>query len=317
MRRPLTNPGGRAGTAVERTILSGIDLNLVVALHALLRERNVTRAAKSVGLGQSSMSHALARLRAHFGDPLLSPAGRSLVLTERARALIEPVNAAVRELSSVFAAPEPFDPRTSARVFQLAATDNLGLYVLPRLSALLAREAPLIDVRVRHLPADWTTALEDGTFDLKLGRKYPVAGPFHAQDLFVERFACVVRRDHPLQHKPTLRQYAALSHVVVALRDDAPSQVDRVLAEHGLARRVAMTVPHFLVAPFLVAESDLVLTAPERLVARFVEPLGLRLLPLPLRLAGYSLSQVWSERSHADEGHRWLREAIARAAGAE
>lgn len=297
---------------MSRTVLSGIDVNLVVALHALLRERNVTRAAKAVGVGQSSMSHALGRLRAHFADPLLVPAGRSLVPTELARSLVEPVSAAVAQLEAVFAVTEPFDPRKSQRTFQVAAPDNLGLYLLPRLAAVLQREAPLVDVRVHHLSPDWTSRLSAGTYDLKLGRKYPVSGPFHSHDLLVERFTCVVREGHPLRREPTVAEYAALAHLVVTPREEARSHVDRLLAEQGLQRRIAMTVPHFLVAPFIVASSDLVLTASERVLAQFLEMLSLRAVELPLPLATYTLSQVWSERSDADQGHRWFRETVAR-----
>lgn len=302
--------------------LRGINTNLVVALRALLVHRNVTRAAKDVGLTQSSMSHALGQLRAHFDDPLLAPAGRELVLTERGKALVEPVVDAVERLERVFARAEPFDPRTSRRTFQVASSDNMELYVLPRLAAVL-KNAPGIDVRVRALPEDWEKALQRGEIDLKLGRKYPVASGLSSQTLSKERFACVVRRGHPAPSKPTLRDYAELEHLVIAPRGtssvpvssptSAPplGHVDTVLAKHGLRRRVVLTVPHFLVAPFIVAQSDLVLTVPVRLLDWVAKPLRLRRIELPVRLAGYELSQVWAARSRDDEAHRWLRGTIA------
>jgi DNA-binding transcriptional LysR family regulator len=147
-----------------------------------------------VGLSQSSMSHALARLRAHFGDPLLVPAGRKLVLTERGKALVSPVGAVVAELERVFARAEPFDPRTSRRVFGIGATDNLELYVCPQLAATLRKAAPGIDVRIYAIASDWPAALQRGDIELKLGRKYAVSGPLESQDLSHETFACVVRR---------------------------------------------------------------------------------------------------------------------------
>ena len=122
--------------------LHGVDTNLIIALRALLVHQNVTRAAKEVGLSQSSMSHALSRLRAHFDDPLLVPAGRALALTERGKNLMAPVAEAVAHLERVFAPAERFDPRTSHRVFRIAATDNLELYVLPRLAAALQKRRP-------------------------------------------------------------------------------------------------------------------------------------------------------------------------------
>ncbi len=300
-------------------LLRGIDTNLIVALRALLHERNVTRAAKVSGVGQSSMSHALARLRAHFDDALLAQVGRSMVLTERGKALIEPVDLAVAQLERVFLQQEVFDPTTSERVFRIATTDNLELYVLPKLVALLAKEAPNIDLRMHHLTPDWMEALQKGDVDLKLGRKYKLPSGFHSQDLLTERFSCVVRRGHPMVGRLTASQYAELSHVVVAPmlghREVLRSQVDVLLERKSLRRRVVLTVPHFLVALFVVASSDLVLTASERLLSSFAEALELQTVELPLRLSTYKLTQVWAERAHRDQAHQWLRAAIVRAVG--
>lgn len=296
--------------------LGGVDTNLVVPLLALLRHQSVTRAAREVGLSQSSMSHALARLRAHFADPLLVPAGRALVLTERGKALVESVASAVAALERVFAPPEPFHPRASRRVFHFAATDNLELYVLPYLAATLRAEAPGVELRVSALSDDWPAALERGDVDLKLGRKYAVPGSLESQDLSNERFACVVRRGHPAPARPTLREYADLDHIDVTPAIppglEPASRVDALLAKNNLRRRIVMTVPHFLVAAFVVARSDLALTAPSRLLRPFIAALGLRRLTLPLKLGTYTLNLVWAARNRDDEGLRWLRAAIAR-----
>jgi len=299
-------------------LLHGIDTNLIVALRALLQEGNVTRAAKKVGLGQSSMSHALARLRAHFDDPLLVQAGRTLVLTERAKALIGPVELAIAQFERVFLSRDAFDPRTSGRTFRIVATDNLELYLLPKLMAVLAREAPFVDLRFYRLPSNWTEALQRGDCDLKLGRKYAIDPSLHGQDLLEERFVCVLRKGHPLagRKRLTLAEYAGLSHVVVspsaALGDPATGLVDELLRKHGAKRRIALSVPNFLVAPFVIAANDLALTVSARLSGSFERSLRLRVVDLPVRLATYTLNQVWAERAHEDEGHRWLRQTIAR-----
>jgi DNA-binding transcriptional LysR family regulator len=299
--------------------LRGVDTNLIIALRALLHHQNVTRAAKDVGLSQSSMSHALSRLRAHFHDPLLVPVGRELVLTERGKALIAPVADAVGHLERVFAHAERFDPRTSRRVFRIAATDNLELYVLPQLAATLRDAAPGIDVRVCALSQDWIKALQRGDINLKLGRKYVVPDALQSQDLSHELFGCVSRRGHSAPARPSAQEFAALDHLLVAPTAPLAAQpdgvVDALLAKQGLRRRVALTVPHFLVAPFVVATSDLILTAPVRLLTPFIKLLGLRRMELPMKLAGYKLSQVWAVRSRDDEAHRWLRGAVARAFG--
>ncbi|APR74790.1 Transcriptional regulator [Minicystis rosea] len=304
-------------------ILRNIDANLLVALHALLREKNVTRAARRVGREQSSMSHALARLRDHFGDPLLVRAGRGLVLTERAQALIAPVEEAVGMVERVFAASAPFDPRTAARTFHLGTTDNLALYLLPGLVTLLAEEAPSVDLRSHHLPGDWHGALVRGELDLKLGREYELPAGLHAEVLMEERFVCVVRASHPiakaapaLAPRLSLEAYARLDHVVVAPSAapgaDVRGNVDTALARYGLTRRIALAVSHFLVAPHVVASTDLILTTPERLATPFLRPLGLTVVPLPLELRPYRLTQVWAERAQHEPAHAFLRAAVRR-----
>jgi DNA-binding transcriptional LysR family regulator len=300
--------------------LGGVDANLLVSLHALLQERSVTRAARRVGLGQSSMSHSLARLRDLFSDELLVPMGRQLVLTARAKALVGPVERAVASLERVFLEEGSFDPANSDRTFRIASTDNIGLYLLPRLAHLLAREAPGVDLRVEPLGSDWIARLQNGEIDLKLGRRYRLPAGLRSQDLFDEQFICVVASKHPVSEKPSLEEFAALRHLAVTStsveQNGLGGYVDNVLARHGSQRRVAMTVPHFLVAPYIVAASDLALTASKRLLSPFVKTLRLRPIELPARFDTYRLSQVWSQRSDDDDGHAWLRGAVARAAAA-
>lgn len=291
--------------------LAAIDVNLVVALDALLSERNVTRAAKRLGLGQSAASHALARLRRLFDDALLVKVGRELVLTERASALVGPCSSAVAELKRLFETRTQFDPRTARRTFRIVATDNLEVYVLPRLSAILAKEAPFIELRFHHLNPDWPSALLRGDFELKLGRSSKLAPGLRSEELFRDRIVCVARRGHPVGRRLSLRQYASLSHILVAPGGSEPGFIDQALAAAGLERRVAITVPHFLAALCAVAHSDSVLTVPARLLSA-VPGLRLRTVPLPVRVAEYTLTQVWSERHDGDEGHRWLRAAIQR-----
>ncbi len=237
------------------------------------------------------------------------------MLTERAKSLIEPVTRAVAEMERVFAPVERFDPRTSRRVFRVAASDNLVLYVMPKLAAVLAHRAPWIDVRVTALPSDLAAALGRGDIDLKLGRAHPIPTSLEGKTLSREAFACVVRRGHPAHAKPTIAEYAALDHLMIAPTAAAGAEprgaVDTILHERGLERRVRMTLPHFVVAPFVVASSDLALTAPARLIAPFQRSLALRRLTLPFALPSYELAQVWAVRSRDDAGHRWRRETIA------
>ena len=297
--------------------LAGINTNLVVALHALLEEQHVSRAAHAAGLGQSSMSYALARLRAHFDDALLVPEGRRMVPTRLARSLVGPVRQAVHNLETVFSGNARFDPATSKRTFQIASTDNIELALLPRLSRVLQAEAPGVEVRVHPLEENWRSAVREGELDLKVGRLYDPGPGFIQQELLRERFLAAVREGHPLKaRRISLERYATFQHVricpVPRVMDTVADLIDAQLQAVGLARRVVVTVPHFLVAPFIVASSDLMLTAPARVIETFRRSLRLRTVSLALATMDYSFSQVWSERMDGDAGLRWFRGAIQR-----
>jgi DNA-binding transcriptional LysR family regulator len=296
--------------------LSGIDTNLVIALRALLEHRNVTLAGREIGLSQSSMSHALARLRTHFNDSLLVPVGHEMVLTGRAKTLLAPVTEAIACLERVFDPVEHFDPETSRRVFRIAASDNLELYLLPRLAGVLSSTAPGIELRVCPQSDGWMHALQRGDLDLELGCGPNLPSGLESQDLGDEPFACVVRHGHAAPAKPSLQAYAALDHMVVAPTGSASAEpcaeMNRALAKYGLRRRVKMTIPHFMVAPFVVASSELALEAPARLLDPFIKTLRLRRLELPAPLASNKLWQAWVARVHDDPAHRWLRANIAR-----
>jgi DNA-binding transcriptional LysR family regulator len=263
------------------------------------------------------MSYALARLRAHFSDPLLVADGNRMVPTRLARSLAGPVRQAVADLEAVFKGPSAFDPATSRQTFHIASTDNLELLILPRLSRLLRAEAPGIDIRVFPLLEDWRQALRGGELDLKLGRSYDPGPGLVSQELLDERLVAVLRAGHPLKaRRLSVTQYARLLHVRIAtspgMQDTTSDLIDAQLAAQGLSRRVALTVPHFLVAPFVVESSDLVLTAPQRLIDVFRTSLAIRTATPALLKTAYMLSQVWSAHRTDEPALTWLRGAVRR-----
>lgn len=311
MRRRDDPDASDSGSA--STSLKAIDVNLLVALDALLRHQHVTRAARELGVTQSTMSHALSRLREQFEDPLFVVIGRTLVLTERARSLVQPVMEARAGLERVFAPAERFDPASTRRSFRIAATDNLELYVLPSLVAQLNARAPRVDLRVVPLPEDWVLALQRGDIDLKLGRAGPVPPEVRALELSRESFSCVVRLGHPCPSRPTIHQLSELGFLVATPSSPGTpsSRIDDLLAEHGLQRRVVVTVPHFLVAPFVVERSDLAWIAPTRMIASFKDRMKLREIELPFSAGTYRLSQVWAARRHDEDAIVWLRSEVS------
>lgn len=303
--------------ASAATDLRHVDLNLLVALDALLEQQSVTSAAARVGLSPPAMSHALSRLRDLLGDPLLVRAGRSMVLTPGAGALKGRVRALVEELREVLAPVGVRDLRELERTFVVHASDY-ALLVLGALVDGRARvEAP--GVCLQFLPNTDRDAelLRLGEIDLALG-VYPSLPPeIHTQKLFSERLVCVVRTAHPtVRRRLTRERFLELEHIQVAPRGRQGGVVDETLARSGARRRVTRMVPFFLSALHLVAETDCLLTVPER-VARATAPrFGLRVLELPLDVAPYVFQQIWHPRNHADASHRWLRETCVAAAQA-
>lgn len=305
------------GTSIMHAAhVSSVDLNLLVALDALLTERNVTRAAARVGLTQPAMSHALARLRRLFDDPLFVRTRGGILPTSRAEQLQEPIRRALREIEGALHGGPTFDPKTAQATFTIATSDYGAFVLVPDLAAAIAREAPGIDLRVLAIPEPLGSELEDGSIDLVIGLTTGVPESLRRQKLFDERFVCVMREGHPAAEKPlTLTRFLALRHALVAPRGRAGGIVDDLLAARGLSRRVALTVPHFLVAPRVIARTDLVLTLAGRVADAFAEHEGLVVVPPPLALSGFSFHALWHVRRTRDPGHAWLRAKVLDAAG--
>jgi DNA-binding transcriptional LysR family regulator len=297
--------------------LAGIDLNLLVAFDALYSERSVTAAARRVGLSQPAASNALARLRAVFRDPLFVRTPKGMVPTARAIEVADAVHHALETLRSVFAGGTHFDPARAVRAFTIATTDYTEMVVLPLLVKKLASTAPGISLNVRPLrtvPAQH--AFQSGEVDLAIAwhltkRPFDQAG-FYTRSLFEERLVTIARTRHPVvRSRLTLKHFTTLGHVVVAPSDEYHPVVDLVLAERRLRRRVALAVPHFLVAPFIVSQTDLIGTVAGRVATHLRRALGLRLFEPPIRIPPLTTQMVWHERSHADRAHAWFRELVA------
>lgn len=298
--------------------LERLDLNLLVALRALLAERHVTRAAARVGLTQPAMSHALARLRSALGDPLLVRTRAGMTLTARAAELAEPLERTLGELARLLAAPGAFEPARSSRTFHVATTDYVELVLMPAVLARLWREAPNVVVKLRTLDGRGLEELDAGRVDVVLGPLTAAErGSLLAQRVLRERFVCVVRGDHPgVGRRLSLERFLALPHALITPRGESGGIVDTALAKLGARRRIAVEVPHFLVAPFLVEKTDVVLTLAERVARALAPSVRLRVLapPRELDLPGFDVSLVWHERDRADPAHAWFRGVIASAA---
>lgn len=293
-----------------------MDLNLLVVLHHLLETRSVAKSAAALRLTPSAVSHALARLRRAFGDELFVRSSEGLVPTRRAEAVSAQIAGALRDLEGAVTSPG-FAPAAARLTFTIATTDFGALQLLPALLAELEREAPGVVVLVRPLPTEPRAALEDGEVDAMIGVLEGAPPALFKRKLFVERSRVLARRDHPMvrRGKLALSDYLAARHILIAPRGGSGSPVDRHLATLGHARRIATRIPYFVVAPALVAASDLLLTAGERLLETAAQERAVESVPLPFEMPSYTISLVWHARSHEDPAQAWLRERLIAANG--
>lgn len=318
--------------------LAGIDLNLVVAFDALAHERSVTLAAQRIGVTQSAMSHALRRLRALLGDPLLVRGQSGMVLTPHAEQLAVPVRSSLVTLGRALSGPLRFEPGSARRAFRIATPDLFDVLVIPSLLERVRVEAPDVDLSIvpidaRRLPA----LLETGDVDAAIVPRFeqlgaqpialPVTPGLVRRVLFRDDYSCLMRADHPaLRRRDTRKRramkaasralslsieaYAALNHLSVSPGGDGRGAIDRALEQHGLTRRIALRIPAFYTALEMVRRSDLILTAPSAL-ARFVPADGsvVSFAP-PVSVPGHTLNLTWHERFSQDPGHAWLRDVV-------
>lgn len=300
--------------AIMRSLnsLNGVDLNLLVVLDALLAERHVTRAALRINKTQPAVSHALARLRVLFDDPILVRSGGRLEPTARALELAVPLREALSVIGGLMD-ERAFDPMTSDREIRLSMSDYAAEVVLPSLVGRLSRQAPRMALRLVSLGREAAlSAIRSGEVDLAIG-VYPAMADGKAEGLrfaplFEDRFACLVDEAcaPPLR---TLEDYLSRPHVAVAASPQDIGEVDAALARLGRSRRVVVTLPHWSVAPALVKGTDLVLTAARKsLLARRDE--GLEVVEPPFDLAPIPLVQAWHARRDFDPAHRWVQAEI-------
>jgi DNA-binding transcriptional LysR family regulator len=299
-----------------RPMKGRLNLNLLVALDVLLEHGSVSAAAARLGMSQSGLSHALAELRALFGDDLLVRSGDRMVPTPKAEDLREPLAVAIRALERVVAGEAQFSPATSQRTFVVAMRDQFVAVLGPELLLRVRDGARSIALQmVPYDRAQLAERLASGAVDLAVGVDPPEADGLKRRLLYREVLACLVREGHPLG-RMTLRDYAAAEHIVIEAHGGYRGAIDELLAAEGLTRKVVVRVPYFLAAPILVARTDLVLTVPSRVAELYAAMLPLRRVEPPGSLRGFDVHAVWHTRFDRDAAVRWLRKCVVEAAAA-
>jgi LysR family transcriptional regulator, mexEF-oprN operon transcriptional activator len=300
---------------IDMTDLRLFDLNLLVAFDALMAERNVTRAATRVGIGQPAMSHALSRLRELFADDLFIRTSRAMQPTKRAIELAGPVAGILADVREKVLADRPFRPETAELVVRVGASDYAEVAVLPAVLTTLRSSAPKARVVIRSIDRDQVdAALESGTIDLAIAYFPDAGGTQKKEILFHEEFVCLFDAKACGVTAPIkLKSFLDLPHIMMSLRGDLSGAVDGALAQTMAKRFVLVATPHFLTVPFLLHGFRAVATVPRRLAENCADVAGLAVSRLPVEIDGFDVSMLWHGRSETDPAHRWFRDLVREA----
>jgi len=297
--------------------LHGFDLNLLVALDALLAERSVTNAGRRVHLSQSAMSGVLARLRHAFNDKLLVASRGGMTLTPLGESLIEPVRLILEEIHRTIIVNVPFDPATSRRVFTIAASDYAVTVLLTDALRRIGRDAPGVTVVIIPL-RERTPESEDLGLDLVILPKTYTPASLPHEVLFEDAFTAIVWSGHS-SVGDTLHpdQYRHLPHAVVSFSDDTRINYDERLGEQaGIELHAQVVVPSYHALPALIVGTDRIATLQMRLAEKLAVSHPIRLVPLPTPMPVLEEAMMWHPRSEKDGGHAWLRGVLRETAAA-
>jgi DNA-binding transcriptional LysR family regulator len=292
------------------------DLNLLVALDALLTERNVTRAGNRLNLSQSAMSGALARLRHYFHDELLVPVGRHMALTPVAEELVEPVRDILVRVRGTLGSKPPFDPLTATRHLSIAVSDYVTEILMADVLRRARREAPHMTFELRGVGRRATEDLESGELDFLVSPDGYVSAGHPTDVLFEDTYTCVAwAGNESIGRSLTLEEYLELGHVVVSVAGaEQPGNYDeQFLRRSNFKRRVEISVPSFSLAPQLVIGTGRVATITTRLAVKCARTLPLKLLPMPIAIPPMVEMLQWHKVHDYDPANQWFRRVLKEA----
>lgn len=295
-----------------------LDLRLLRTLHLLLTESSVSRVADILGQSQPAVSATLRKLRDLIGDPLLvRGAGGKLVPTDRAVELREAVGRILADVDQLFEAATAFDPRTSRRRARIVASTCLGVLMLPRIVELVRAQAPHIDLDLCARPFDDESQLrrrlDDGEIDVVIGNWPAPAEALRYAPLFETDIVCMMRPSHSLARATSLSltTYLTLDHLSPTPRAATPfSPIDGRLAQLGLSRRIAVAVPEYALAPYVLSRDDLVFTTGRPFAEHLASLTPFSVIPAPVEFGPMRFYMLWHERAHHSPFERWLRGLI-------
>jgi DNA-binding transcriptional LysR family regulator len=294
----------------------GLDLNLLVALDALLAEKSTTRAGEKICLSQPAVSGALARLRHFFGDELLVQVGNKMVLTPLAEDLAGPVRHALLKVESVVNQDSTFDPGKSTRRFRVMLSDYAATVLMPHLLPALQHEAPGVRIEMISNAESPLQAVEQGDVDLLLIARQFRSTSLPCEELFTDQYACIAwTGNRSCGDKLTMEEYLRLGHVAARFgRGQQVSADELFMIQMGVVRRVEVVVMSFNMIPQMVVNTDRIATIHSRMARLFASSLPLRIIEPPLKLPHLVEVMNWHKVRDQDRGLSWLRQKLKDAA---
>ncbi|BBQ83864.1 MULTISPECIES: LysR family transcriptional regulator [Enterobacteriaceae] len=294
--------------------LHEVDLNLLVLFRHMYTERHTGRVAEIMGLTQPSVSHALKRLRVMLDDELFEKASRGMRPTPYAEAIAGDVDDVLSALEKTLSYRNTFTPWESQREFRVAMTDLGEIYLLPRLMNLLSKEAPGVRITtVRDTAVPLKIEMENGGVDLAIGLLPQLEAGFYQRRLFDQRYVCLMRKDHPLSAVPfDEAAFRAAQHIKVMAQDSGHKRIFELFAKAGISDQSLLCVPHFMAIPYILSETDFIVTVTEKLALQTAQRFGLAIRPLPYALPGIQINLFWHSHVHQDAANIWLRRCFMR-----
>ena len=292
--------------------INDLDLNLLIVMDAMLRERNVSKAAERIGLTQSAMSHALNRLRQYFDDPLFIKTGQRMEPTPKATALQTAVIDVMGTVRQRILSEAHFDPATAKREFTMCVTDMGEIVFIPAILALIRKLAPQCTIRTMQVPAEQIEGLlANGEADLAMGTYRTAPEGLYKQRLFMHGFSTLVHVNSKIKKRISLKEFEKTPQIAVTLSGRSSLAFDSVLEEKGIKRQIVMKTPHFLIVPLLIEQQpDLIATVPTALANVYSGHGFVRAVSPPLELPSYAISQYWHPLFHHEPSIIWLRDLI-------
>ncbi|MGS0674256.1 LysR family transcriptional regulator [Shewanella sp. 30m-9] len=306
--------------------ISRIDLNLLVYLDVLLRERNVTRAADQLGISQPAMSNGLKRLRTLFDDPLLIRTSQGMTPTERAQELQPTISELIIGLEKAVQPRAEFNAAESEQVFRVMASDYAEATLIPPLIARLRTEAPNVILDIMT-PSDVSFPdVEQGRVDMVINRFDSIPQSFHQKVLWSDDFSCLISKTNPVLEKFSLDSYLKANHVWVSKTgmgvgvgmDPGDVQrlgwVDEALTRIGVQRRITVFTRHYQAACLLAEQQDLIATIPSKMAKQHENNDRVCIVPPPFIIQPIALTMAWSPLLQHNPAHKWMRKLITQTA---